>query len=66
MDEQHPALRLNRDPTVIAEALRQALASVIGLESGAAEPELAATPWTSSLSESELYDETTLGSERTE
>ena len=26
IDEQHPALRLNGDPAVIAEALRQALA----------------------------------------
>lgn len=33
MDEQHPALRLNSDPAVIAEALRQALASVLGMES---------------------------------
>jgi hypothetical protein len=32
MDEQHPALRLNSDPAVIAEAIRQALASVVGLE----------------------------------
>jgi hypothetical protein len=33
IDEQHPALRLNGDTAVIAEALRQALASVVGLES---------------------------------
>jgi hypothetical protein len=33
MDEQHPALRLNSDTAVIAEALRQALASVVGLDS---------------------------------
>ena len=32
IDEQHPALRLNGDTAVIAEALRQALASVVGLE----------------------------------
>jgi MerR-like DNA binding protein len=32
IDEQHPALRLNEDTAVIAEALRQALASVVGLE----------------------------------
>ncbi|MFL5401215.1 MAG: MerR family transcriptional regulator [Gemmatimonadales bacterium] len=32
IDEQHPALRLNSDTAVIAEALRQALASVVGLE----------------------------------
>ena len=32
IDEQHPALRLNSDTATIAEALRQALASVVGLE----------------------------------
>jgi hypothetical protein len=32
MDEQHPALRLNSDPTVIAEAIRQALSGLVGLE----------------------------------
>jgi hypothetical protein len=32
IDEQHPALRLNGDTAVIAEALRQALASVVGLD----------------------------------
>ena len=32
IDEQHPALRLNSDTSVIAEALRQALSSVVGLE----------------------------------
>jgi MerR-like DNA binding protein len=32
IDEQHPALRLNGDAMVIAEALRQALASVVGLD----------------------------------
>jgi hypothetical protein len=70
MDEQHPALRLNRDPTVIAEALRQALASVIGLEShtlAAVAPVEAEPPaWTPALSESGLYDEPALGSERSE
>jgi len=35
MDEQHPALRLNSDPAVIAEALRQALASLVGMDSSA-------------------------------
>jgi hypothetical protein len=35
MDEQHPALRLNGDPVTIAEAVRQALASVVGLEPAA-------------------------------
>jgi hypothetical protein len=32
IDEQHPALRLNGDSAIIAEALRQALMSVVGLE----------------------------------
>jgi hypothetical protein len=32
IDEQHPALRLNGDTASIAEAFRQALASVVGLE----------------------------------
>jgi MerR-like DNA binding protein len=32
IDEQHPALRLNSDTAVIAEALRQALTSIVGLE----------------------------------
>jgi len=36
IDEQHPALRLNGDTAVIAEALRQALASVVGLETAPA------------------------------
>jgi len=33
IDEQHPALRLNGDTAVIAEAMRQALASVVGMDS---------------------------------
>jgi MerR HTH family regulatory protein len=70
MDEQHPALRLNRDPTIIAEALRQALASVIGLESAGANPaeppELASPAWSSTLSDSEMFDESAMGSERSD
>jgi len=70
MDEQHPALRLNRDPAVIAEALRQALASVIGLEPAAANspelPGLAGSPWSSTLSESEMFDQSALGGERSD
>ena len=42
IDEQHPALRLNGDTAVIAEALRQALMSVVGLETPVAVPEGAA------------------------
>lgn len=41
IDEQHPALRLNGDSAIIAETLRQALMSVVGLEP-AAVPEHAA------------------------
>ena len=43
IDEQHPALRLNGDTGIIAEALRQALTSVVGLETRVAVPE-GATP----------------------
>jgi hypothetical protein len=39
IDEQHPALRLNGDTAIIAEALRQALMSVVGLETSVAVPE---------------------------
>jgi hypothetical protein len=39
MDEQHPALRLNGDTDTIAEAFRQALASVVGLEPAMGVPE---------------------------
>jgi MerR-like DNA binding protein len=43
IDEQHPALRLNGDTAVIAEALRQALTSVVGMETPVVVPE-EATP----------------------
>lgn len=70
MDEQHPALRLNRDPSIIAEALRQALASVIGLESAganSAEPSaLAPSAWSATLADSEMFDESAMGSERSD
>ncbi len=42
IDEQHPALRLNGDIAIIAEALRQALMSVVGLETPVTVPEDAA------------------------
>ena len=42
IDEQHPALRLNGDTAIIAEALRQALMSVVGLEASVSVPEEAA------------------------
>jgi hypothetical protein len=38
IDEQHPALRLNGDTAVIAEALRQALTSIVGLDVPVAVP----------------------------
>ena len=55
MDEQHPALRLNGDPAVIAEALRHALASVIGLKSALRirpSCRTAAAAWSSTLADS--------------
>ena len=67
MDEQHPALRLNSDPAVIAEAIRHALATVVGLEpslSGSAEPASGAEPtWRSLQPEPEL-NESSLGTEQ--
>jgi hypothetical protein len=44
IDEQHPALRLNGDTAVIAEALRQALASVVGLDGSPGASEEARPP----------------------
>ena len=69
MDEQHPAIRLNRDPTVIAEALRQALASVIGLEITPQDPpelSMEAPAWSPTMADSEIFDQPVLGSERAE
>ena len=70
MDEQHPALRLNRDPAVIAEALRQALASVIGLETDAPSStelsEMAASAWSSTGADSEMFEQRAMGSESSE
>jgi hypothetical protein len=68
MDEQHPALRLNGDPAVIAEALRQALASVIGLEGAQGNPpELRATAepaWAAVQPEPEMVDTSSINTER--
>ncbi len=66
MDEQHPALRLNSDPAVIAEAIRHALATVVGLEpslSGSAEPPPGAEPTWSPLQPERELDESSLGTE---
>jgi MerR HTH family regulatory protein len=67
MDEQHPALRLNGDPAVIAEAIRQTLTSLVGLESFSPDPaELAsaAPAWSPAQQESEMFDEPAMGTER--
>jgi MerR HTH family regulatory protein len=67
MDEQHPALRLNSDPAVIAEAIRHALATVVGLEpplSGSAEPASGPEPTWSPLQPERELDESSLGTEQ--
>jgi MerR HTH family regulatory protein len=68
IDEQHPALRLNSDPAVIAEALRQTLASLVGLDATPAPaPELqsaSASGWSESRPESEMFHESALETER--
>lgn len=67
MDEQHPALRLNSDPAVIAEAIRHALATLVGLEPSLAipgEPGAGAEPtWGSLQQEPEMAD-TPMGTDR--
>ena len=66
MDEQHPAWRLKGDPAVIAEALRQTLASLLGMDTSSAPTELAGTAsgWSPVRQESELFEEPALGTER--
>lgn len=68
MDEQHPALKLNGDPSVIAEAIRQALASLVGLEGSAPDsmelPDAGMSAWSPTPSESEVFDDTAMGTER--
>jgi hypothetical protein len=68
IDEQHPALRLNGDPAVIAEALRQTLASLVGLDLSpvtASELQTAAAPgWSPSEAESEMFGESAVETER--
>jgi MerR-like DNA binding protein len=67
MDEQHPALRLNGDPAVIAEAFRQSLSALVGIESSPAAPvelqEAAAPAWSPIQSASELFDNSPVSSE---
>jgi hypothetical protein len=68
IDEQHPALRLNGDTAVIAEALRQALASVVGLDTSPAfaeERRAAPEPtWSPIEHEPEISDGSRVSSER--
>lgn len=68
MDEQHPALRLNGDPAVIAEALRQALAAVVGLEASPAAPvegrAAGAPAWSAVREEAEMTDNSPISTER--
>lgn len=68
IDEQHPALRLNGDTAVIAEALRQALASVVGLEASPPISDERRTPaepaWSSAGHRTEIGDEPPVSSER--
>jgi len=64
IDEQHPALRLNGDTSIIAEAFRQALSTVVGLEPAAGtgrEPDPGAV-WSEAAHEPEM-DESHLGTE---
>jgi hypothetical protein len=67
MDEQHPALRLNADPGVIAEAIRQALSTVVGLEpvlSGPPDLDISSEPsWTTSQPESVMLETSQLTTE---
>jgi MerR-like DNA binding protein len=68
IDEQHPALRLNGDPAVIAEALRQALASVVGLDNSSPQPTEIRTPpeesWTAIQSQPRMVDTSSVSTER--
>lgn len=65
MDEQHPALRLNDDTAVIAEALRQALSALVGMEPAeVSDGEAAGTPsWGEIPHEPQMVDESRLSSE---
>jgi hypothetical protein len=62
MDEQHPALRLNGDTSIIAEALRQALATVVGLEPAAVSAELGSVDaWRPPEDDAEMLDDSIQG-----
>jgi hypothetical protein len=64
MDEQHPALRLNGDTAVIAEALRHALAAVVGLEPATVPEGESAHEWSDIPHEPGMVDEAGLSRER--
>jgi hypothetical protein len=68
MDEQHPALKLNSDPSIIGEAIRQALASVVGLEPGTPPPgessDAEPSAWSTGPTDPEMYSEQAVGTER--
>jgi hypothetical protein len=66
IDEQHPALRLNGDTALIAEALRQALTAVVGLEPAPApSPERSDEQvWRLTEGETDVLDDSTLSTER--
>jgi hypothetical protein len=65
MDEQHPALRLNREPSVIAEAIRHTLGSLVGLETGeTGELQDASAPsWSSGPADSRIFNQPGIGTE---
>jgi hypothetical protein len=67
IDEQHPALRLNGDTAVIAEAMRQALASVVGIDSAppafAEEPRTLVESWSPVEPEAHMTDNSPVSSE---
>jgi hypothetical protein len=68
MDDQHPALRLNRDPTVIAEALRHALSSLVGMGTATTETvdlqDVGAPSWSPVPAESEIFHEPAISTEQ--
>ena len=71
IDEQHPALRLNGDAAVVAEAFRQTLTSLVGLEPGSSEggeqqSRVSEPLWSAVSPDSEMYDESAVGTERPE
>jgi hypothetical protein len=63
IDEQHPALRLNGDASVIAEAFRQALSAVVGLEQSDATDEGSGPVWSDIPHEPIMVDEARLSPE---